>query len=132
MQPVELAEQHIKKSILSGIYREGDVLPNQNILANEIGVNRSTLRVAMIALHSDKWVKMCHGKPTTVRNFQEEGTLNTATSRVSLSTDNWSRELHKDALKAKAEILALGMDSSKVINLVMNDLDRLLNACERN
>jgi DNA-binding FadR family transcriptional regulator len=32
MQPVELAEQHIKKSILSGIYREGDVLPNQNII----------------------------------------------------------------------------------------------------
>jgi DNA-binding FadR family transcriptional regulator len=86
----------------------------------------------MIALHSDKWVKMCHGKPTTVRYFQEEGTLNTATSRVSLSTDNWSRELRNDALKAKAEIQALGMDSSQVINLVMNDLDRLISECEEN
>jgi DNA-binding transcriptional regulator YhcF (GntR family) len=57
----------LRSRIASGIYQEGQLLPSESMLAQEFGVSRGTVRVALRLLESDDLVKTRPGKGRFVR-----------------------------------------------------------------
>ena len=69
---LRLAEQvasTIRDAILGGDYVPGDSLPSERDLADQFGVNRSSVREALHRLEASGLVEMRHGGATRVRAF---------------------------------------------------------------
>ncbi|MDO6580943.1 GntR family transcriptional regulator [Photobacterium sp. 2_MG-2023] len=131
MLPVELTELYIKECIISGKYQAGSSLPSERKLADIIGVNRSTLRIALKALHSEGWILMQHGKSTIVRSFCDDGTLVTAISRVAVKNDDFSKKIYSDTLQVINDLKGVNNTSGGlVIILLFNELYRIANTFE--
>lgn len=75
LRPSKYTEQILLTSILNGIFAPGTSLPNERKLAEEIGVTRPTLRETLQRLANEGWIRIQHGKPTTVNNYWETGGL---------------------------------------------------------
>lgn len=60
----------LRKQILKGEYKNGDLLPSENELMKMYGITRTTIRKAMEALVREGLVQQIHGRGTFVR-FQE-------------------------------------------------------------
>lgn len=75
LKPSAQAEYDLVSAILDGRFPAGTKLPGERELATQFGVTRPTLREALGRLHRDGWIHIQHGKPTEVRDFQEEGGL---------------------------------------------------------
>lgn len=69
---LRIAEQvatHIRDAILGGTFAPGDSLPSERELADQFGVNRSSVREALHRLEASGLVEMRHGGATRVRDF---------------------------------------------------------------
>ena len=69
---LRIAEQiaeHIRDAILGGSFSPGDSLPSERDLADQFGVNRSSVREALHRLEASGLVEMRHGGATRVRDF---------------------------------------------------------------
>lgn len=58
--------ENIKGDILSGKYREGDMLPSENVLKDAWHVTRSTVRRAMLELEKQGYIARKQGKGSIV------------------------------------------------------------------
>ena len=58
----------LKQRIQSGFYQECGVLPTENVLAEELGVSRKTLRSALARLALENIVERVKGKGTFIRS----------------------------------------------------------------
>ena len=74
--PADVAEQYLIESIWNGSIEVNSELPAERLLADKIGVTRTTLREVLQRLSKDGWITICHGKPTKVNNFWETSGLN--------------------------------------------------------
>ena len=74
--PADVAEQYLIESIWNGSIAINSKLPAERLLADKIGVTRTTLREVLQRLSKDGWITICHGKPTKVNNFWETSGLN--------------------------------------------------------
>jgi GntR family transcriptional repressor for pyruvate dehydrogenase complex len=69
---LKVAEQvvgAIREAIVRGDYQEGDSLPSERELATQFGVNRSSVREAMLRLETWGLVRIKQGGATRVRNL---------------------------------------------------------------
>lgn len=72
----KLAEQvseAIRRAIVDGLYAPGDALPSERELAVQFGVNRSSVREALLRLEAWGLVTIRQGESTRVRNVYEVG-----------------------------------------------------------
>ena len=74
--PADVAEQYLIESIWNGSMAINSELPAERLLADKIGVTRTTLREVLQRLSKDGWITIRHGKPTKVNNFWETSGLN--------------------------------------------------------
>ncbi len=74
--PADVAEQYLIESIWNGSIAINSELPAERLLADKIGVTRTTLREVLQRLAKDGWITIRHGKPTKVNNFWETSGLN--------------------------------------------------------
>ena len=72
---VDLVVETLRSSILSGDYPIGSRLPAERMLADELGVNRLTLRSAISFLQSQGLVEPQHGRGVVVQDFRAKGSL---------------------------------------------------------
>lgn len=75
LRPTQYVEHKILTSILDGTYPPGAILPNERILAVQIGVTRPTLRETLQRLSSEGWIKIRHGKQTVINDYWKNGGL---------------------------------------------------------
>ena len=59
----------IRDAIVGGDYQPGDTLPPERDLADQLGVNRSSIREAMLRLEAWGLVEIKHGAGARVANF---------------------------------------------------------------
>ena len=74
--PADVAEQYLIESIWNGSIAINSELPAERLLADKIGVTRTTLREVLQRLSKDGWITIRHGKSTKVNNFWETSGLN--------------------------------------------------------
>jgi GntR family transcriptional regulator, negative regulator for fad regulon and positive regulator of fabA len=74
-RPAEHVEKFVITSILDGTYPIGSALPNERVLAANLGVTRPTLRETLRRLAGEGWITIHHGKPTIVNDYWLEGGL---------------------------------------------------------
>lgn len=86
--PADFAEQYLIESIWNGTIPINSSLPAERILAETIGVTRTTLREVLQRLSKEGWVTIHHGKPTQVNDFWETAGLNILTTITRLDIKN--------------------------------------------
>ena len=62
----QILQNDIKRDILTGIFREGDLLPSENELCNRYNVTRSTVRKALDGLVNEGYILKKQGKGSIV------------------------------------------------------------------
>jgi DNA-binding GntR family transcriptional regulator len=62
----------LRKHILDGVYREGDMLPSENELCRLFGMTRPTVRQSLSTLAGDGYIKKHQGKGSIVHNLPRE------------------------------------------------------------
>ncbi|MEM1326896.1 MAG: GntR family transcriptional regulator [Bacteroidota bacterium] len=68
--------RRLKQEILEGVHQEGDLIPSENQLSQQFGINRMTVRKALDALVSDGLIVKKAGKGSVVvSNRQSLGLL---------------------------------------------------------
>ncbi len=88
----------IKRYILSGVLKEGDLLPSENELCDGFNVSRTTVRQAFDALEKEGLVERLRGKGTFVSKPKLRRSLNNLYS--------FSGEMNHLGLTADSEILS--------------------------
>jgi GntR family negative regulator for fad regulon and positive regulator of fabA len=85
--PADVAEQYLIESIWNGSIAIDSELPAERLLADKIGVTRTTLREVLQRLAKDGWITIRHGKPTKVNNFWQTSGLNILSTLTRLDVD---------------------------------------------
>jgi DNA-binding GntR family transcriptional regulator len=62
----------LRKHILDGVYREGDLLPSENELCQLYGMTRPTVRQSLSTLANDGYIRKHQGKGSIVHNLPKE------------------------------------------------------------
>jgi GntR family transcriptional regulator/GntR family frlABCD operon transcriptional regulator len=62
----------LRKHILDGVYKEGDLLPSENELCRLYGMTRPTVRQSLATLATDGFIKKHQGKGSIVHNLPRE------------------------------------------------------------
>jgi DNA-binding GntR family transcriptional regulator len=62
----------LRRHILEGVYREGDLLPSENELCNLYGMTRPTVRQSLAALASEGYIRKHQGKGSIVHRLPGE------------------------------------------------------------
>ncbi len=62
----------LRKHILDGVYREGDLLPSENELCQLYGMTRPTVRQSLSTLSNEGYIKKHQGKGSIVHNLPKE------------------------------------------------------------
>lgn len=83
----EQIEDQIKHNILSGKYKEGDQLPPEIQLSEELGVSRNTVRQAFINLAKDGYIERSKGRGSFVTRKAQK-VLKNLSERNSMAQDN--------------------------------------------
>lgn len=63
---VDLAYQHIRTLIASDQFQPGDLLPTENVISAELGINRMTIAKALASLKNEGYVERRAGRGTTL------------------------------------------------------------------
>ncbi len=104
--PAGFAEEYIVKSIWTGHFAPGTILPAERELSELIGVTRTTLREVLQRLARDGWLTIQHGKPTRVNNFWETSGLNILETLARLDEEGMP-QLVDQLLSARTNISAI-------------------------
>ena len=62
----------LRKHILDGVYREGDLLPSENELCQLYGMTRPTVRQSLSTLANDGYIRKHQGKGSIVHHLPRE------------------------------------------------------------
>ncbi len=104
--------EDLRKQIVNGVYREGDMLPSENALCKLYGVTRPTVRQALGALVRDGFIRKHQGKGSIVYKLPKGiGILSIAGTTSALGQKNLRSEiLQKPEVKPWPEpfMFALG------------------------
>ncbi len=86
--------EDLRKQIVDGVYKEGDLLPSENDLCSLYGVTRPTVRQALSALVSDGFIRKHQGKGSIVHKLPKGiGILSIAGTTSALGARNIKSEL---------------------------------------
>ncbi len=86
--------EDLRKQIVDGIYKEGDLLPSENELCALYGVTRPTVRQSLTALVSDGFIRKHQGKGSIVYKLPKGiGILSIAGATSALGEKNIRSEI---------------------------------------
>ncbi len=86
--------EDLRKQIVDGVYKEGDLLPSENELCALYGVTRPTVRQSLAALVSDGFIRKRQGKGSIVYKLPKGiGILSIAGTTSALGEKNIRSEL---------------------------------------
>lgn len=103
----EQIEDGIRKAILEGEFRNGDMLPSVRQLAKDLNVSAITTKRAYIDLEHEGFVYTVSGKGTFVR-----------LDKLSQLQDTREKELLETLRNAASECLSAGISKEKAISAV--------------
>lgn len=83
IKPAQFAELEILKAIVHKKWTAGQKLLPERELAETLGITRPTLREVLQRLSRDGWVKITHGRSTTVNDYKKDGGLAILNSLIS-------------------------------------------------
>ena len=90
--------EDLRKQIVDGIFKEGDLLPSENELCSVYGVTRPTVRQALSSLVSDGFIKKHQGKGSIVHKLPKGiGILSIAGTTSALGAKNIKSKLSSTA-----------------------------------
>jgi len=79
----------LRKHIVDGVYKEGDLLPSENELCSVYGITRPTVRHALYALVNDGYIRKQQGKGSIVHSLPKGiGILSIAGTTSALGEKN--------------------------------------------
>ena len=79
----------LRKHIIDGVYKEGDLLPSENELCKLYGMTRPTVRQSLSTLAHDGYIRKHQGKGSIVLNLQREiGILSVSGTTSAVGTRN--------------------------------------------
>jgi len=126
-----LAEQTIRAAILDGVYAPGDELPEVT-LADELGISRTPVREALLALHASGLVEAPRGRTARVRERTPDELMDTFELRAVVEAYTARRAARHISAEELAELWAscdrfagLTDEATKPLvqeNLVFHDL----------
>jgi GntR family transcriptional repressor for pyruvate dehydrogenase complex len=82
------AVDRIRSLIVSGVLQPGDRLPQENVLAEELGISRNSMREAVRALEQAKVLSVRHGSGTYVTSLEPSLLLQGIALAVELLRDD--------------------------------------------
>ena len=89
----------LRKHIVDGVYKEGDLLPSENELCKVYNITRPTVRHALYALVSDGYIKRQQGKGSIVHALPKGiGILSIAGTTSALGRKNLETRIIKKPL----------------------------------
>ncbi len=113
LKPGHFAESQLMKSILSGKYVQGSLLPGERDLARQLGITRPTVRETLHKLASEGWITIQHGKQTAINNYWETGGLSLLSTLIKYN-ESFSPEFILNLLEVRHVIFpALARASAK-------------------
>lgn len=84
----------LRKHILDGVYREGDILPSENELCKLYGMTRPTVRQSLSTLANDGYIRKHQGKGSIVHNLPREiGILSVSGTTSAVGDRNLKTEI---------------------------------------
>ncbi len=87
MTAVEACERAIRQALLAGDYAPGERLPPERALADELGVNRTTLRAALGRLASARLLAVRQGSGYVVQDYRQVAGLELLPDLAELSRE---------------------------------------------
>ncbi len=99
---VELILERLRDEILSGEYKPGTALPPERELADRYGVNRTSVKHALMKLESVGMIDIKHGVGSLVADYAERG--GAAVLEYLLATEEIDHKLLEDALEVRVSI----------------------------
>jgi len=123
MQPItkvsitDQVVEHIKSSIASGEYKQGDKLPPSSKLCQQLNVGRSTIREAYRILQASGYIEVIHGRGAFIAG---EGQTNKNSENWFLQHNYQLKDIWdvRSAIELKAIKLAIENMSDKEIQLL--------------
>lgn len=104
LRPALFAEKQLIQNIVNGVWKPGDNLPSERILAQQLGITRQTLRETLKTLSTEGWVTIKHGKPSVVNDFISQGSLGVLKTLVK-HCDLIPKKIIKDWLEFRTILL---------------------------
>ncbi len=101
LKPTQFAELEILKAIVYKKWSIGQKLAPERELAIELGITRPTLREVLQRLSRDGWIKITHGRPTVVNDYNKNGGLGILNSLI-IFDELTSKKLIQDWLELRA------------------------------
>ncbi|PRX46572.1 GntR family transcriptional regulator [Prauserella shujinwangii] len=90
---VDTVADSLRTEILSGAYAPGDYLPPARELAEQYGVNRTSLKHALVRLTQAGLLETRHGIGTRVRDFEREGGIDLLPMLAVANAAGWARAI---------------------------------------
>jgi GntR family transcriptional repressor for pyruvate dehydrogenase complex len=115
----ELVFEKLKEMILSGKYQEGDYLPPELELAQQLGTSRSALRGAMLLLRNMGVVEVTPGRGTVIKKVGFPGTVDPVLNDIYKSKDQIIELLE---LRSGIEVEAAGLAAERATEEQINRL----------
>lgn len=106
IKPGAHARREIIRKIIQGEWKPGATLPSERKLSEYLGVTRATLREVLKLMEKEGWIAIKHGKPSTVKNFWDEGGLGILTG-LNENKDLFPFPLIIELLEVRAGILPI-------------------------
>jgi GntR family negative regulator for fad regulon and positive regulator of fabA len=104
--PADFAEQYLIESIWNGTIPINSNLPAERLLAEKIGITRTTLREVLQRLSKEGWVTIRHGKPTRVNDYWQTAGLSILSTVTRLDSENRA-DLVDQLLSVRTNISAI-------------------------
>jgi GntR family transcriptional regulator/GntR family frlABCD operon transcriptional regulator len=84
----------LRKHILDGVYKEGDLLPSENELCHLYGMTRPTVRQSLSTLSNDGYIRKHQGKGSIVHHLPREiGILSVSGTTSAVGDRNLKTEI---------------------------------------
>ncbi|MGE4519861.1 MAG: GntR family transcriptional regulator [Desulfobacteraceae bacterium] len=106
VKPGAHARREIIRKIIQAEWKPGMNLPSERKLSEYLGVTRATLREVLKLMEKEGWISIKHGKPSTVKNFWDEGGLGILTG-LNENKDLFPFPLIIELLEVRAGILPI-------------------------
>lgn len=103
---VEMVFENLRESILSGEFKQGQLLPTQETLAQQFGVSRTVMREALNKLSSLGLIKSHQGRGTFVQAPDMQSVMGPMLSSLALDEDS-TRELMETRYHLEGTIVRL-------------------------
>jgi DNA-binding FadR family transcriptional regulator len=106
---VDACEREVRRSILSGELKPGDRLPPERTLAEQLGVNRTTLRGALGRLASARLLTVRQGSGYVVQDYREVAGLELLPelAELAIAKGEGLEAIVRDLLEVRRRLAAL-------------------------